>query len=280
MGSDQDTPTEAGKKDSSSEDLQFEHAEYVNEEQPAVQCADCGNKIDDTYFQRGEDILCSSCRWAAAGPVEAEGSGSGHYLRAGVYGSLAAAAGTAIYFGIVWVTNYELSLIAILVGWMVGRAVLVGSGNRGGRAFQVMAVVLTYCAIVMSYAPFIIQGMVTQEEQAEGAIIGAGEIEAGGPAAPLSAEGETAEEGRATRADPSQEEPPTTVGDYALAALLLFGLVLASPFLAGFDNIIGLIIIGIGLYQAWVGARSQQLDIAGPFSMGNETDAAAKAEGA
>ena len=50
--------------------------------------------------------------------------------------------------------GYPLGLIAVLVGWMVGKAVLAGSGNRGGRAFQVMAVALTYCAIVMSNVPF------------------------------------------------------------------------------------------------------------------------------
>ena len=40
------------------------------------------------------------------------------------------------------------ALIAIVVGLFVGRAVRWGSGGRGGRLYQGLAVVLTYLAIV------------------------------------------------------------------------------------------------------------------------------------
>ena len=48
---------------------------------------------------------------------------------------------------------------------------------------------------------------------------------------------------------------------------LLFLLLLASPFLAGFQNVIGLLIIGFALWEAWKANRRVPLAIAGPFAL-------------
>ena len=49
-------------------------------------------------------------------------------------------------------------------------------------------------------------------------------------------------------------------------SLALFAvLILALPFLGGFANILGLVIIGIGVYEAWKINRRVPLVIAGPF---------------
>jgi hypothetical protein len=51
-----------------------------------------------------------------------------------------------------------------------------------------------------------------------------------------------------------------------VVALALFVvLILALPFLGGFANILGLVIIGIGVYEAWKINRRVPLVIAGPF---------------
>ena len=174
---------------------------------------------------------------------------------------------------------------------MVGKAVLAGSGNRGGRAFQVMAVALTYCAIVMSNVPFIVKGMMdpqAEEATVEGSDEQAGAAEATSSAQSGSTDGQSTEpapdagmeEELAIGSDTSEEDADVSAADLAWFALIMFGLILVSPFLAGFENIIGLFIIGIGLYQAWVGARSQQVEIAGPFSLGEGQDPIAKTEGA
>ena len=54
----------------------------------------------------------------------------------------------------------------------------------------------------------------------------------------------------------------------ALALFFLF--VMASPFLAGFENIIGILIIGVALYEAWKINRHQELVIEGPLKVTNE----------
>ena len=56
--------------------------------------------------------------------------------------------------------------------------------------------------------------------------------------------------------------------DGALAALallfaLIIGLSYAAPFLAGFDNVLGLVIIGFALFEAW--RINRQVPILGPF---------------
>ncbi len=291
MPDEREQSAQADGENSAVEDLQFEHAEYSGDNPPRIQCSQCNNKIEDTYFQVGEAIVCSSCRWAMEGPMEPEGAGAGRLLRAGVYGLLAAAAGTAIYFGVLWVTNYEVGLIAVLVGWMVGKAVLAGSGNRGGRAFQVMAVLLTYCAIVTSYVPFAIQGMMEQESQTQGVAEEESVERTGDAEVPLSARSGSADsqftepapdtgedEGAAIGSNAPAEQAELSTADLVYVTVMLFGLVLISPFLGGLENVIGLFIIGIGLYQAWVGARSQQFAIAGPFSLGEGEEPVAKAE--
>jgi Sec-independent protein secretion pathway component TatC len=52
---------------------------------------------------------------------------------------------------------------------------------------------------------------------------------------------------------------------FVLAILIIFGLAFASPFLAGFENIMGLIIIAIALYEAW--KLNKRVPVSGPFRM-------------
>jgi hypothetical protein len=62
------------------------------------------------------------------------------------------------------------------------------------------------------------------------------------------------------------EVPPSlarTLGAIVLLVLLLC----AAPFLAGFQNIIGIVIIGIGLYEAWKLNRRVPFEITGPHTV-------------
>ena len=68
----------------------------------------------------------------------------------------AALAGCALYAAVAILLHAEIGLIAILVGWMVGKAIRHGSYGRGGRPQQILAVALTYFAITTSYIPVIL----------------------------------------------------------------------------------------------------------------------------
>jgi hypothetical protein len=57
--------------------------------------------------------------------------------------------------------------------------------------------------------------------------------------------------------------------DKAAALGLVFGLALAAPFLGGTSNIMGILIIGIGLYEAW--KINRRVPLSGPFRFGPAT---------
>ena len=84
---------------------------------------------------------------------------------------------------------------------------------------------------------------------------------------PIAESGESREPSAvAAGATASPEEQPGV-----LFSLLLFALVcLAAPFLAGFENIIGLLIIAIGLYEAWKLNQRLVVNITGPFEVAPE----------
>ena len=55
--------------------------------------------------------------------------------------------------------NIEAGLIALLLGFLVGKGVFAGSGRRGGRRYQFLAVTLTYLGIGVAYIPFALEGL-------------------------------------------------------------------------------------------------------------------------
>ena len=64
--------------------------------------------------------------------------------------------GCGIWYAVRALTGYEVGLIAIIVGLLVGGAVRKGSKRRGGRLYQTLAVLLTYASIVSTYVPDIV----------------------------------------------------------------------------------------------------------------------------
>ncbi len=130
--------------------LQFEEAEYAGPEGMAPTCAACKRTIADEYYSVNGAILCGPCRQNIAEALEG-GSEMRRFLQASLFGLGAAVAGFAIYLGVMVVLGYELGLISILVGFMVGAAVRAGSGGRGGWCYQLLALFLVYTAIGASH---------------------------------------------------------------------------------------------------------------------------------
>ena len=63
-------------------------------------------------------------------------------LRALLYGLGAGVVAGAIWFAIVMVTGHELGLVAVGVGWLVGVAVVLGSGGKRGLRLQLLSVLI------------------------------------------------------------------------------------------------------------------------------------------
>lgn len=235
------------------EGLQFEKAEYA--EAAPTRCASCQQSIRSEYYEAGGKLLCPSCR-AKVDPSKVGGSGPGRFFGALGWGVLAGAAGASVWYVIRALTNYELGLIAVLVGWMVGTGVKVGSRGKGGWLYQGMAIALTYLAIVSTYVPDAkkaIEGATAQETQTH-------------VAAAQGAPGEVVE--ASARAEPAAPEaapapPAWFVETFNWVFACLLAIVL--PFLAGVENLIGILLIGFAVWEAWKLNRRQVLTISGPF---------------
>jgi hypothetical protein len=206
--------------------LQFDRAEFSGAV-PAVTCGACNRNVIQNYYTLGERIYCATCREQHGGD---SGGGFGRFVRATGASMLVALGGSILWWGVRALTNYELALIAIAIGYGVGAAMQWGTRGRTNRVYQVLAVLITYTGIVLNYVPDIAQGM------AEGSTVG-----------------------------------PVHV---IVAIVMSF----AAPFLMGASNVLGILIIGFGLFRAWTQTRPRAMEFAGPYSVTpSATPAAANA---
>lgn len=131
--------------------LQFDRAEFDQAAPAAVACAACKRPIEGDYYEINGTVVCEPCRDAIEGQLRG-GSGFARFLRASAFGTIAAAVGALAYAVFIWASGLDFALVSILVGYLVGRAVRAGSRNRGGLTYQILAVVLTYLAVGVTYA--------------------------------------------------------------------------------------------------------------------------------
>src|SRR5262245_3949848 len=120
---------------SQGDELQFDRVGTgagPGEASTGVVCSGCQTMLTSEYFQINGKPFCENCRRTIEAQVATPRS-VGALLKSGLFGFGAAIAGGLGYFIFVSVTGYELSLITIFVGYMVGFAVRKGAKGRGGR---------------------------------------------------------------------------------------------------------------------------------------------------
>lgn len=188
---------------------QFLRAEYRKAE-PVQLCGVCGRKIEIGVrsYVANSKLVCGRCE-AAANPTS-----NTPFVRGFLFGVGAAILGLAIYAAFTLVTHFYFGYVAVAVGWLVAKAIMIGSRGAGGTRYQIAAVVLTYASISLASVPILI-AKILQDAADNGTSTN---IEWGNVAGKLAAWG------------------------------------LASPFLqlrAGFWGVIGLLILSVGLRIAW-----------------------------
>ena len=139
-------------------ELQFQHAEVIppaGASGPASQlCVACKRPTGETYYHAQGRVVCPACAQRIQTFQQAPPPMS--LARAVLYGAVAALGGSILYAAVAIITGWEFGLVAIVVGYMVGKAIRHGSHGLGGRPQQILAVVLTYFAITTSYIPVLI----------------------------------------------------------------------------------------------------------------------------
>ena len=247
------------------ENLQFDKAEYAGEA-PSRTCGECTRLIHDQYFEAAGKLLCATCAQGLAGG----GSAAGAFVRALVWGGGAAFLGTLVWFAFIKITGWELGLIAIAIGFLVGFAVRKASRGRGGWKYQALAMALTYVSITAAYVPMVIKSFAAEgKSQAAQAAVNADVAPSPWAASPPAVMTVSATTPAADPAVPSTDRggpvDKPTAGTFVLFAVIVFAIAFAAPFLAGFENIFGIIIVGFALYEAW--KLNKRVVVSGPFTI-------------
>ena len=196
------------------DDLQFERAEFGTA-QAAMACTGCHQPIAGDYYDVNGKPFCAACT-SAIRQAHGDSAGAAAFPRALGAGLGAGVVGSALYYIVEKISGYQLAIIAIAVGFLVGRAVRWGTGGRGGLVYQLLAVALTYTAIAFSWLPFVL------EHNQEG----------------------------------------FAIGDLIPLTTFMMGL----PIRIGLESPFTLVVIGIGLWEAWKFTAPVPLAIAGPFT--------------
>lgn len=114
-------------------------------------CAVCKKPVAGAYYMAGKAVVCADCK-AHIETAKPRRPTPALVWRASLLGVGGAILGAALYYVVIAATGYEISLVAIAVGYIVGRAVQLGANGQRSRVLQVIAVALTYCGIATGYA--------------------------------------------------------------------------------------------------------------------------------
>jgi hypothetical protein len=226
------------------ESLQFQKAEPLPEIDPNAQrCVLCKTPIGAAYFHANGQVVCPMCAERIQSGQQKPPAIS--LATAVLYGAGAALAGTIVYTAVAMM-GVEIGIIAIAVGYIVGKAVRAGSRGLGGRPQQILAVLLTYFSITTSYVAVGLYQYAKNPQRVEQA------KQASGKDATTPSD-----------STDSTKAAPNLVG----VLLFLLMLLIAAPFfgLGSIGGFISLFIIFIGLRQAWRMTGRSEILVTGPY---------------
>jgi hypothetical protein len=292
-------PGEAEIPSEHDDQIQFDQAEYSTEApgERGATCTHCRRPIADSYFEIGGKVVCAMCRQRIEEAFRG-GSKLARGMRALLFGILAAITGAIVYYLFVRLTHTNWALISIVVGLMVGGAVRAGSGNRGGRFYQLSAIFLTYSAIVGMNLPGVIEGLFQRVKQTQVQEVApangrvpfqankngqpgnsatpkndATQPDAKAPPTQAKNVGNAAatgapktvekKAGRPTKPEQA-EEPPSLVAFFGfIAVMLMIGFV--YPVYEAFHAPISGLIYAFALWESWKINKKVRLTFSGPF---------------
>ncbi len=121
-----------------------------------ISCANCGGEIAPAMAvnlvgnkKNPGATICADCARQIEGAFEAETQNPN------VVGALLFGGGAGLIMSVVWslivvLTNYQVGIIAIAVGWIVATAAVFGAGRKRGGAVQAIAIVVTLFSMMLS----------------------------------------------------------------------------------------------------------------------------------
>jgi len=239
---------------------QFGTAEYAGVA-GTEHCSFCKQPIRGRYYRVNNAMACAACGERAQ--LEEPKDSHSRYVRGLIFGIGGAIVGLILYATFEIKTGLAIGYLSLAVGYIVAKAIKMGSQGAGGRRYQITAVALTYAAVSLAAVPVSMSAYSKTAKAKDTAQI---------EQQPTNA---TAAEENAT---PSPAEPRMGLGA-VLLRLALLGL--ASPFLdlAGdpLQGLIGLVILAVGIRIAWRIAAGSETQIFGPFEPASAASAGSRA---
>jgi len=227
---------------------QFTTAEYSGSS-GGDRCVSCNQLLTARYYRVNTRMACEGC----VQELERRQPADSHagYVRGILFGVGAAIVGMAGYAGFTILTGFYIGYVSLAVGWLVGKAIMLGSKGIGGRRYQIAAVILTYAAVSLAAVPIAISYQSKEKSQSESV---------------QPQQQQSTADAEKNQPDQTQPKPKLSFGE-AILQLLVIGL--ASPFLELQDplhGIIGLIILMVGIRIAWrITTGSRRANIDGPY---------------
>ncbi len=227
---------------------QFTTAEYSGGS-GGDRCVSCNTPLTARYYRVNTRMACEGCVQELQRRQPADSHAG--FVRGMLFGVGAAILGMAGYAGFTILTGLYIGYVSLAVGWLVGKAIVLGSKGIGGRRYQIAAVILTYAAVSLAAVPIAISYQLKAKSHSESV---------------QPQQQQSSADTENSKPDQTQPKPKLSFG---AAILQLVALGLASPFLEMQDplhGIIGLIILMVGIRIAWqITAGSRRANIEGPY---------------
>src|SRR6267143_974446 len=241
---------------------QFGTAEYKSPSGPD-RCKSCDTTLTSRYFRINGALACENCAERLKQQVPKDSHQA--FVRGIVFGLGGAFLGLILYASFAILTGLLIGYVSLAVGYIVGKAIKMGSGGMGGRRYQIAAALLTYSAVSIAAIPIFISQIVKDKKaEKHTQVQHAVPQSSAQPQAPA-VNGSAISQQPQTQTPAEPKKPSMGLGA-VLGLAVLIGL--ASPFLElqdPFHGIIGLIILFVGIRIAWRLTAGVKLDILGPF---------------
>ncbi len=240
---------------------QFATAEYARKSGDD-RCRTCDQALVGSYYRVNGALACTSCARQVAQKLPTDSHQM--FVRGVTYGVGGAILGLILYSTIGIVTGLMIGYVSLAVGYIIAKAIKIGSKGIGGQRYQIAAAVLTYAAVSLAAVPIGISQIVKMKQQHTQP-----RIEQVQPR-PVQSSEASPNAGVSIQRAPQQATRPQMKLGSAIGALALAGL--ASPFL-GFNQDpirgwIGLIILFVGIRIAWKLTEGKvQSSVIGPFEV-------------
>lgn len=215
---------------------QFATAEYSGKPGAAV-CKSCGQAVSGVYYRVNGVPTCANCAQRIKDQMPRDSHSA--FARGVSFGVGGAILGLGLYVGFALATGWIVGFVSLAVGYIVGKAIVLGSGGVGGRRYQVTAILLTYVAVSMAAVPIALSQQMKQKSAQR----------------------------QAPGSDSASVSQPGMGPLKVLGVLAIIGL--ASPFLDHANpahGVIGLIILFVGIRIAWRLTAGTSVNIVGPIN--------------